>query len=160
MAVLIGKRAHLKPIVVLAIHTGMRRGELLRLRWEHVDFYKCEIKVTHAKTDRDRFVPMTATVREELVSLRARGTEGFVFPNHKTGYNVADIKTGFNAACREAGIENLQFHDLRHTFGTRAADAAVPINAIAAVMGHADIHTTMRYLSRDRRGQANGSAGS
>src|SRR5262245_8624321 len=58
MAVMTGHRAHLRQIVVLAINTGMRRGELLRLQWVHIDFHKNEIKVVQTKTDRDRFVPM------------------------------------------------------------------------------------------------------
>lgn len=145
MAVLTGPREHLRSIVILAINTGMRRGELLGLRWEHIDFHRNEIKVIHTKTDRDRFVPMNTRVRKELLSLRDGGAGEFVFPNRKTGRNIADVKTAFKNACRTAGIVDLHFHDLRHTFGTRAADAGVPINAIAAVMGHADIHTTMRY---------------
>ncbi|MGH9760259.1 MAG: tyrosine-type recombinase/integrase [Blastocatellia bacterium] len=55
------------------------------------------------------------------------------------------MKNGFRGACREAGIRDFRFHDLRDTFGTRAADAGVALNAVASVMGHADIHTTMRY---------------
>jgi integrase len=145
MAVMNGHRAHLRRIVILAINTAMRRGELLRLQWDHTDFYKNEIKVVQTKTDRDRFVPMNTRVREELLSLRAEVTGEFVFTNRKTGHYIADVKTAFESTCRAAGILDLHFHDLRHTFGTRAADAGVPIGAVAAVMGHADIHTTVRY---------------
>jgi len=103
MAVMTGQRAHLKPIVLLAINTGMRRGELLRLRWEHLDFHKNEIKVVQTKTDRDRFVPMNARVREELLSLRAEAPGEFVFTNRKTGRYIADVKTAFKSACRALG---------------------------------------------------------
>jgi integrase len=69
------------------------------------------------------------------------------------GRNIADLKTAFKGACRAAGIVDLHFHDLRHTFGTRAADAGVPLGAVAAVMGHADIHTTMRYAHATDEGR-------
>jgi integrase len=153
MAVMTGHRAHLRKIVVLAINTGMRRGELLRLQWVHIDFHKNEIKVVQNKTDRDRFVPMNARVREELLSLRAEAAGEFVFTNRKTGRYIADVKTAFKSACRAAGLVDLHFHDLRHTFGTRAADAGVPLGAVAAVMGHADIHTTMRYAHATDEGK-------
>jgi integrase len=145
LAALTGSRSHLRPIVVLALNTGMRRGEILRLRWEHVDFHTNEIKATHTKAHRDRFIPMNSKVREELLLLRQTSKGELLFPARVNGSSLGDIKTAFNSACREAGIEGFRFHDLRHTFGTRAADAGVALTAVAAVMGHADIHTTMRY---------------
>jgi integrase len=69
----------------------------------------------------------------------------YVLRNRRTGKSVTDIKHGFKAALKEAGIENLRFHDLRHTAGTRMADANVPITAISDILGHADIRTTTRY---------------
>lgn len=145
LAVLNGRRSHLRPIVVLALNTGMRRGEILRLKWEDVDFHANEIKATQTKGHRDRFVPMNSKVREELLRLRQTSEGQFLFPARKNGVTLNDVKTGFKAACEEAGIEGFRFHDLRHTFGTRAADAGEALTSIAAVMGHADIHTTMRY---------------
>jgi integrase len=130
---------------VLALNTGMRRGEILRLKWEDVDFHANEIKATQTKGHRDRFVPMNSKVREELLRLRQTSEGQFLFPARKKGVSLNDVKTGFKAACEEAAIGGFRFHDLRHTFGTRAADAGEALTSIAAVMGHADIHTTMRY---------------
>ena len=70
-----------------------------------------------------------------------------------TGRGIADVKTAFKNACRAARLVDLHFHDLRHTFGTRAADAGVPLGAVAAVMGHADIHTTIRYAHATDEGK-------
>ena len=64
-----------------------------------------------------------------------------------------DVKTAWHTACRKTGIDNLRIHDLRHTFGTRAADAGVPLVAIGKVMGHASIQTTMRYAHATDEGK-------
>ena len=93
MAVLIGRRAHLAPLVQLAIHTGMRRGELLGLRWQNVDLIRGIIHVTKTKTNHDRDVPINSVVRGILLELQ-RESEGaeFVFVSNKTGVNLTDVK--------------------------------------------------------------------
>ena len=145
-AVLTGRRSHLKPVVVLAIHTGMRRGELLGLRWQNVDFARGLIYVTNTKTGHDREVPMNSLVRETLLELqRAGGEHEYVFTNSKTGINLSEVKRGFTSACRDAEINDLRFHDLRHTTGTRLADAGTDAFAIAEVLGHRSLQTTKRY---------------
>src|SRR5262249_29275262 len=103
------------------------------------------IKVTHTKSAKDRFVPMNEKAYTELQGIKQKSKNELVFPNEVTGSAFVDIRNGFKAACVEAGIKDFRFHDLRHTFGTRAADAGVPLTAIASVMGHSDIRTTDRY---------------
>jgi integrase len=76
-----------------------------------------------------------------------------VFENSNTGVHITDIKHGFKSACREAGINDLTFHDLRHTFGTRLADAGVDIVKIAELMGHQSILTTRRYTHATDEGK-------
>ena len=73
--------------------------------------------------------------------------------NSQTGVQLTDIKHGFRSACREAEIHNLTFHDLRHTFGTRLADAGVDIVKIAELMGHQSILTTRRYTHATDQGK-------
>jgi integrase len=133
----------------------MRRGELLRLKWDHIDFFRDEIKVTHTKNSKDRLVPMNKTVRAMLWAMKEEAVElsEFVFRSPRAGSHLTDIKKGFNAALKEAGVEDFRFHDLRHTFGTMAADAGVEITSIAEVMGHADIHTTRRYSHATDQGR-------
>ena len=146
MVLLNGRRQHLRPIVTVAIYSGMRRGELLKLRRNHVDFGLNLINVKQTKTGKDRTIPMDESVREILFRLcDGLGDENFVFENSRTGVHITDIKHGFKSACREAGIHDLTFHDLRHTFGTRLADAGVDIVKIAELMGHQSILTTRRY---------------
>jgi integrase len=124
LSVLTGPRGHLLPLVVLAISTGMRRGDLFNLTWEKVDFQRGVIYVPNSKTGRDYAVPMNEDVRSTLRQIRGtvRGG-GYVFINPDTVKPYTDVKTAFGTACQLAGIENLHWHDLRHTFGTRLAEA-------------------------------------
>jgi integrase len=154
MAALSGTRAHLRPLITLAIYTGMRRGELLKLRRSHVDFGLNLINVKQTKTGKDRTVPMDVSVRETLIRLcEGLSDDDFVFINPQTGVQLTDVKRGFRSACRETGILNLTFHDLRHTFGTRLADAGVDIVKIAELMGHQSILTTRRYTHATEEGK-------
>ena len=146
LSMLIGQREHLRPIVVMAIHTGMRKGEILSLRWNQVDFLRGLIQVTKTKSGKDRDIPMNEVVREELLRLKADSSgSDYVFVSEKTGRALGWIKRGFAAACREAKIENFTFHDLRHTAGTRMGDAGVDAFTIAKVLGHSDLRMTARY---------------
>jgi len=133
----------LRSIVTMAIHTGMRRGELFKLRWFDVDFPRGMIRVRDTKTGKDRDVPMNSAVREMLERQPKRS--GLVFPSPKTGRQLVDIKRPFGEACTAAGITGLRFHDLRHTAATRLADAGINVIVIAEILGHSDIRTTKRY---------------
>jgi integrase len=133
----------LKNVVTMAIHTGMRRGEIFKLRWFDVDFSRGVIHVRDTKTAKDRDVPMSGAVREMLE--RQPKTGGHVFPSPKTGGQLVDIKRPFGLACDAAKIKDLRFHDLRHTAATRMADAGINVVVIAEILGHGDIRTTKRY---------------
>jgi integrase len=147
IAVLTGRRAHLLPIVLVALHTGMRRGELLKLEWAQVDFNRAMLHITQAnsKTGRPRSIPMNEVVRAELEKLRPKSDGGAVFINRFTGLALTDLNNGFASACRDAEIENFRFHDLRHTFATRLADSGVDTFTIKELLGHASIQTTAIY---------------
>ena len=138
---LTGERAHLRPIVLVALHTGMRKTELLSLkRWQ----IKFEMGV----------IPMNSLVKSELTRL-CEGLPGAapVFKSMKSLNSLTDIKKGFRYALRAAGIMGFRFHDLRHTFGTRLAEANVPVHQIAELMGHSDIRMTMRYVHASGAGK-------
>jgi integrase len=148
MAQLTGSRAHLKPIVELALGTGMRRGELLGLAWQQVDFSRGVIHITNTKTARDRTIPMSQHVRDVLLSLHRTRKGDRVFTSIKrkdSGRGIVDIKKGFVAACNDAGIVDFHFHDLRHTFATRLGDHGCSVTAIAALLGHSNTQMTARY---------------
>lgn len=143
-ALLTGPRAHLRDLVTVAIGTGMRRGDQLNLRWEKVDFQRNIIYVPNSKAGNDYSVPMNEDVRNTLLRCRSERSE-YVFANPKTGKPYADPKKAFGTACRLAGIRDLHWHDLRHTFGTRLAEAGFSEATIAELMGHSDPQTTRRY---------------
>ena len=93
-------------------------------------------------------------MREALSELRDRaGDAEYVFTNSDTGTRYTDVKKSFSAGCREASITDFRFHDLRHTFGTRLADAGVDVVKIKELMGHASIVTTMRYIHATDQGK-------
>jgi integrase len=98
---------------------------------------------------------MEPIVREALLALsQHNGNAEYVFTNPDTGTRYTDVKKSFSAACREAGITNFTFHHLRHTFGTRLADAGVDVVKIKELMGHASIVTTMRHATdQGKRGK-------
>jgi integrase len=151
-SVLYDQRQHLAGIVGLALQTGMRRRELLQLRWSHIDFEREVIHVvnnraegTRTKSGRNRQVPMTSTARALLDQLSAEATSEFVFCNPDTRLPRTDIKRAFTTACRKAGIVDFHFHDLRHTAATRLGDAGVDAIKLAAIMGWSDVRMAMRY---------------
>jgi integrase len=153
-AELTGEREYLRSLVTVAIYAGPRRGELLKLRWPDVDFDLNTINFKQTKTNKDRAVPMEPIVRAALLKLReTSGDAEYVFVNPDTGTRYADVKKSFSAACREASITDFRFHDLRHTFGTRLANAGVDVVKIKELMGHASIVTTMRYIHATDQGK-------
>lgn len=145
MAQLTGERAHLRLIVLIALHTGMRRGEIFRLKKSDVDFYRGEIRIILTKNDEARAVPMNETLRFELAGHIGGLESEYLFANPKTGKPRGDIKNAFTTACKNAEIEGLRFHDLRHTAATRMAEAGIDPFTIAAILGHKSIAMTASY---------------
>jgi len=125
---------HLRSIIIAALDTGMRRGELLHERWEHVDFTRKLLFVTQSKTagGEGREIPLTERVYSLLSALKQPEGLLFTFRNRP----IRAIKTAWKAAIRRAGIRYYRFHDLRHTFNTRLMEAGVMQEIRKALMGH------------------------
>ncbi len=152
MAALSGPRAHLKPLVIVAIGTGMRQGEQLRLTWDRVDFSRRVLILTKTKSGKDREIPMNPEVLKTLFALRSRSKgQEYVFVNERTGTRIKEVKKAFGTALKIAGIKGLVWHDLRATFGTRLGEAGYDAFTIAALMGHTQIQTTARYVRATER---------
>jgi integrase len=146
-------------IYLVAAYTGLRRGELLALRWRDVDFAGSVVRVrasyaagqlTTPKSGKVRSVPMAPDVAEALARLGQRpnwvGDDDLVFPGAAGDYlDGSALRRRYTAALARAGLRPLRFHDLRHTFGTRMI-AKTDIRRVQEWMGHADVQTTMRYL--------------
>ena len=147
MAVLIGPRAHLRPAVIVALGTGMRMREQLRMKRHQVDFLRNIVTARNTKNGRPRDIPMNDEVRDALAELcKNKRPDDYVFVNPKTKSCLQETKTAFHTACRLAGIEGLIWKDLRATFGTRLAEAGCDAFTIAQLLGHSDVRVTMRYV--------------
>lgn len=137
---------HLKPMLITALYTGMRRGEILSLEWRNVDLTKRLIRVEKTKNGKIRFIPINDLLLNELAGLKMNnGGSDYVFLYLRTNNPVKDVKTAFNAAKRRAGIKELRFHDLRHTFASRLIESGVDIITVKDLLGHCSVETTQRY---------------
>lgn len=127
---------HLRQLIIGSLDSGMRRGELLNQRAEHVDLIRRVLLVTHSKTvgGEAREIPLTARLTELLVKLIKAKPEGLIFTFK--GRPIHRIKTAWKGAIRRAGIRYSRFHDLRHVFNTRLMEAGVVQDVRKALMGH------------------------
>ena len=136
----VSKWPPLDSVVVVALNTGMRRGEIISLTWEQVDFVRGVINVMQSKSGRSRAIPMNAYVVEELEKVKARGiSEEYVFKGDRSDGHMGWLKRKWERAVVAAKLPNFRFHDLRHTAATRFADGGADAFTIAAILGHATI---------------------
>jgi integrase len=140
----------LRPVIVVALKTGMRLGEILSLRWPAVNFIKSFILIETSKSGKSRKVPMSTAVRESLKALPRPAD--FVFYNPETKTHFTTVKTAFKTACHKAVIKGLRFHDLRHTFATWYIEKGGDIASLSKILGHASIQMTMRYCNPTEEG--------
>lgn len=136
---------HLAPIVVFALNTGMRRGEILGLRWDQVDHAGKAIRVTGTKSGRDRIVPLNNAASSVIMAQRSKSYGPYVFPSTKGREFMKSVAHSFTRACRKAGIKGLRFHDLRHTFASRLIQKGADIITVQNLLGHYSVTVTQRY---------------
>jgi len=139
---------YLKPMVTLALHTGLRRGELFDLQWTDVDMDTKVITVNAAtsKTGKTRRVPMNQLVQDTLNGWGdMMGRNGHVFASPKTGGRMDNISTSWEALLEDADIQNFRFHDCRHHFASRLVQNGVPLNDVRELLGHTTMTMTLRY---------------
>jgi integrase len=143
----------IRPVLITALNTAMRRNEILSLKWGAVNFQKRVILIEESKSGKSRNIPMNNAVHDALHDL-PRVSE-FIFYNSETKTHIRDIKNSFHAACRGAkkvlddekdpGIVGLRFHDLRHTAASKMIEAGVDLVTVSKILGHSSIQMTMRY---------------
>jgi integrase len=145
---------HLMPMVLLALHTGLRRGELFSLEWRDIDFLHnlLTVRAAAAKGAKTRHVPLNAAARDVLQrwqkqQKKATGQKelaGFVFPG-KAGNRLDNISSSWEKLVTDAKLDDFTFHDLRHTFATRALQKGADIVTLSRLMGHSSLKMTLRY---------------
>ena len=133
----------LKPIVTTALQTGMRKGEILNLKWSNIDFEYGFIELLKTKSGKARKIPISDKLKQVLN--KQDKNNQYVFMNPETGLPYVDIKKSFNKAMEKAGIKNFRFHDLRHTVATRLVEKGIDLLVVMDILGHSKIETTMRY---------------
>jgi integrase len=139
----------IRDIVIFALATGMRRSEIFRLKKTDVLLGDLGgfIILRDTKIGESRRVPLTKELTDFLKKVINQYPESEYVFNQKNGQPYKDLKEGYNAACKRAGIKNLRFHDLRHTFCTRMANEGVSPFVIMQIVGHKDTKTAKRYTN-------------
>jgi integrase len=138
---------HFRPILLCAYQTGMRKGELARLKWEDVNFKDGYIYIKETKNNESRVVPISDNLKVSLLNSKKKATSDHVFTTQEgISYSSESAwKRAWSTALRRSRIEKCRFHDLRHSFATRLVMAGVDIVTVQELMGHKDISMTKRY---------------
>jgi integrase len=130
-------------LILAALMTGARKGELLSLRWEAIDFARRTVLLPCTKNGSPRTLTLPRPVIEEL--LRHRRAGGLVFASDTNPFRAASVDRSWTNALTAAGIEAFRFHDLRHSAASYLAMAGASLLEIGAVLGHRSTQTTLRY---------------
>jgi integrase len=141
---------HLKHVILVALNTGMRKAEIHNLEWVNVNLEHNFITITaqEAKNKKIRRIAINKSLRELLLKLNlTRNGNRYVFENPKTGKPYTDLKRGWRSALERAGINDMRFHDLRHTFASHFLMNGGDLYTLKEILGHKDITTTSRYLT-------------
>lgn len=149
---------YLQPMVLLSLNTGLRRGEVLRLKWSDIDLLirKLVVRGDNAKSGNTRYIPLND---EALATLQHWRTDveaaEWVFPGHD-GERLMSVKTSWKSVLQTAEILDFRWHDLRHHFASRLVMKGVDLNTVRELLGHSDLSMTLRYahLSPEHKADA------
>ncbi len=134
---------NLSELLILAIETAMRRGELLALGWQDIDFERRELLVRRSKNGKSRTIPLTAKAHTTLASMGSDFGES-VFP-----LSANAVRLAFERCRRCAGLDHLRFHDLRHEAISRLFEKGLTTPEVALLSGHKTVTLLFRYAHAD-----------
>ena len=135
----------IRPIIITALNTGMRKSEILHLTWDRVDLKNRIILLDKTKNGERREIPINQTLYDALSGITRHIKCDYVFYNPETLKPFYDIKKSFAGALKKAHIIDFHFHDLRHTFASSLVMAGVDLATIQKLLGHKTINMTLRY---------------
>jgi len=133
----------IKPIVILALHTGMRKGEIFPLKWEDIDWNNKVIWLGKTKSGKTAYIPMDNTVIEELKTIASHKKNPYIFAKGNGHYK--ESRKRFAKALQGSGIKDCSFHTLRHTFASHLVMAGVDLATVRELMRHRTYQMTLRY---------------
>lgn len=144
----------MQALIIAALETCARLGELFSLQWREVDLQRRRIRLLARKTKdgEERVIPVSNRLLA-MLEMRRTGPQGdvrtpddFVFGD-EIGSRIGSIRTAWKATCRRAGVSHLRFHDLRHEAGSRLVEAGWPLHYVQAMLGHSNLKQTSTYLN-------------
>mgnify|MGYP000916308687 CR=1 FL=1 len=142
---------YLKPMVLVSLNSGIRRGTLFALKWKDIDFSTrtMTLRAIAMKSGKTTCLPLNSIVAKTLLQWRDQcpkaQNEDLIFPSPVSGKMLNNVKKSWTAILKDASIENFRWHDMRHDFASRLVMQGVDLNVVRELLGHADLKMTMRY---------------
>jgi integrase len=137
----------LSNFIVLALNTGLRRGEIMGLRWANVNMDDGLICLERAQRKNNKVLRVPLNENALVVLRRLPRVSEYVLCDPGTGERILSFRKAFASACKKAGIKDLRIHDLRHTFGTMLNARGVALPTISSLLGHSSITMTSKYIT-------------
>jgi integrase len=141
---------YLKPMTIVSLNTGIRRGSMFRLLWSDIDFREgiLTVRAENAKSGKDIHIPMNETLAQALAAWKAQTDgedDGLVFCSPKSGGAFDNVRRAWEGVLKAAEIKNFRWHDMRHDFASQLVMKGVDLNTVRELLGHADMKMTIKY---------------
>ena len=136
---------HIRPLIEMAVETGMRLEELLGLRWDQVHIERREVRLLVTKSNRPRVVPLSDRAVAIFAAVARITASPYVFTNPQTGRRYRNLRHSFRKACSRAGISDFRWHDLRHTFASWHVQSGTDLYRLSRILGHSTVQMSARY---------------